>query len=455
MGYELVRQIEMRFRDVPRIVYAAQVAKGRIVKCDKCEGARRNCKGECLMKVIYGVCCGLDVHKKVITASLMSRTGDTVIKTFNTTTNELKAMVEWLKVTDCEQVAMESTGVYWKPVYNILELAGIPAMVVNASHMKAIPGRKTDIKDAEWIADLLRHGLLRGSFIPEKNQREYRELVRYRNSRTEERAREINRLQKMLEGMNIKLGDFVSDIMGKSASKMLGLVLAHDELTDEQISQASHGGLKASLDELKEALIGIITPLQRELVTIVLDVIAEQSSQIAKVEALIRKYTKEAYDEAAKKLEAMPGIGTISAQAIIAEIGIDMSRFPTANHLCAWAGVVPGNNESAGKRKNAKSRKGNKHLKKTLIQCATSAVKNKNSFFHAQHQRLVVRKGSNKATTAVAHTMLIAIYHVLSGDEFKDLGADYYTKFNKEKKIKSHLKQLQKLGWTPLDAKSA
>jgi len=236
---------------------------------------------------------------------------------------------------------------------------------------------------------------------------------------------------------------------------VLGLVLAHDELTDEQISQASHGGLKASLDELKEALIGIITPLQRELVTIVLDVIAEQSSQIAKVEALIRKYTKEAYDEAAKKLEAMPGIGTISAQAIIAEIGIDMSRFPTANHLCAWAGVVPGNNESAGKRKNAKSRKGNKHLKKTLIQCATSAVKNKNSFFHAQHQRLVVRKGSNKATTAVAHTMLIAIYHVLSGDEFKDLGADYYTKFNKEKKIKSHLKQLQKLGWTPLDAKSA
>jgi len=321
--------------------------------------------------------------------------------------------------------------------------------------MKAIPGRKTDVNDAEWIADLLKHGLLQASFIPEKDQREYRELVRYRSSRTEERSREINRLQKMLEGMNIKLGDFVSDVTGKSANKLLNLALANDELTDEQITEASHGNLKSNLNELKESLNGIITPLQRELVTMVIRVIEEQTKQIAEVEALIRKYTKEAYEEAAKKLEAIPGVGTKSAQAIVAEIGIDMSRFPTANHLCSWAGVVPGNNESAGKRKNARSRKGNKHLKKTLTQCATSAVKNKNSFFHAQHQRLVVRKGCNKATIAVAHTMLIAIYYVLSGNEFKDLGVDYYTQFNKEKKINSYLKQLQKLGWTSPEAKSA
>ncbi len=407
------------------------------------------------MQIMYGVCCGLDVHKKEITAALMTGAEEVVVKTFITATKALREMVEWLKDADCEYVAMESTGVYWKPVYNILELEGIPAMVVNASHMKAIPGRKTDVSDAEWIADLLRHGLLRASFIPEKDQREYRELMRYRSSRTEERAREINRLQKMLEGMNIKLGDFVSDVTGKSASKLLDLALTTDELSDEQIAEASHGNLKSSLDELKESLSGIITPLQRELVTIVLDVITEQTRQIAKIELLIRKYTKDAYEEAAKKLEVMPGIGTKSAQAIIAEIGIDMSRFPTASHLCAWAGGVPGNNESAGKRKNAKSRKGNKHLKKTLTQCATSAVKNKNSFFHAQHQRLVVRKGSNKATIAVAHTMLIAIYHILSGKEFKDLGADYYTQFNTEKKIQSHLKQLQKLGWTPPDPKAA
>ena len=407
------------------------------------------------MQVMYGVCCGLDVHKKEITAALMTGADEAVVKTFATTTSALRAMVDWLKEAGCEQVAMESTGVYWKPVYNIFEMEGIPAMVVNAAHMKAIPGRKTDVDDAEWIADLLRHGLLRSSFIPEKDQREYRELVRYRSSRTEERAREINRLQKMLEGMNIKLGDFVSDVTGKSASKLIGLALANDELTDAQIIESSHGNLKATLDELKESLSGIITPLQRELVTMVIKVIGEQTRQIAEVESLIRKYTKEAHEEAAKKLEVMPGIGTKSAQAIIAEIGIDMSRFPTANHLCAWAGVVPGNNESAGKRKNAKSRKGNKHLKKTLTQCATSAIRNKKSFFHAQHQRLVVRKGSNKATIAVAHTMLIAIYHILSGKEFIDLGADYYSQFNRDKKIQSHLKQLQKLGWNPPEAKTA
>ena len=313
------------------------------------------------MQVLYGVCCGLDVHKKVITAALLSGAGKAEVKEFSTTTNELRQMVEWLKEAGCEQVAMESTGVYWKPVYNILEMEGIPAMVVNASHMKAIPGRKTDANDAEWIADLLKHGLLRASFIPGRDQREYRELVRYRSSRSEERAREINRLQKMLEGMNIKLGDFVSDITGKSAGKLLGLALSHDELTDEQIAKASDPRLKASIDELKASLTGIITPLQRELVSLVLDVIAEQTQQIAKVEALIRKCTKEAYEDAAKKLESLPGIGTKSAQAIIAETGIDMDRFPSAGHLCAWAGVAPGNNESAGKRKNSKSRKGNKH----------------------------------------------------------------------------------------------
>jgi len=404
---------------------------------------------------MYGVCCGLDVHKKVITAALMTGEEECVVKEFTTTTSALRVMVEWLKELKCEYVAMESSGVYWKPVYNILEMEGIPAMVVNAAHMKTVPGRKTDQGDAEWIADLLYHGLLKASFIPEKDQREYRELVRYRSSRTEERARELNRLQKMLEGMNIKLGDFVSDINGKSAGKLLNLALENDKLTDEQIAEASHGNLKASLEELKESLNGIITPLQRELVTMVIDVIKEQTEQIAKVEALIRKYTKSAYEEAAKKLEAMPGIGTKSAQAIVAEIGIDMSRFPTANHLCAWAGLAPGNNESAGKRKNAKTRKGNKHIKKTLTQSATAAVKNKNSFFHAQYHRLVVRKGNNKAIIAVAHSMLIAIYYILSGNEFKDLGADYYTQFNKDKKIKSYLKQLEKLGWTPPEVKAA
>jgi len=407
------------------------------------------------MRVLYGVCCGLDVHKKEITAALMTGAEEVTVRTFGTTTSALRAMVDWLKEAKCEYVAMESSGVYWKPVYNIFEMEEIPAMVVNASHMKNIPGRKTDTDDAVWIADLLRHGLLRGSFIPEKDQREYRELVRYRSSRTEERARELNRLQKMLEGMNIKLGDFVSDINGKSAGKLLNLALENDTPTDEQIAEAMDKRLKASLEELKESLNGIITPLQRELVSVVINVIKEQTVQIAKVEALIKKYTKDAYEEAAQQLEVVPGIATKSAQAIIAEIGIDMSRFPTANHLCAWAGLAPGNNESAGKRKKAKTRKGNKHIKKTLTQCAKSAVMNKSNFFYAQYQRLVVRLGANKATIAVAHSMLIAIYHILSGSEYKDLGADYYTQFNKDKKIKSHLKQLEKLGWTPPEVKAA
>jgi len=399
---------------------------------------------------MYGVCCGLDVHKKEITAALLKAGEEEAdVKVFGTTTDALTKMVEWLKEENCEYVAMESTGVYWKPVVNILELEGLPSMVVNASHMKTIPGRKTDANDAEWIADLLLHGLLRASFIPDKDQREYRELIRYRNSRKEERAREINRLQKMLEGANIKLGDVVSDVMGKSAGKFLNLALTQSDITAEDVAAESHGGIKASIDEIKAALKGIVSPLQRELITTVLNVIGTQTRQLGEVESLIEKYTQDAYAEAAKKLDVIPGIATTSAQAIIAEIGIDISRFPTAGHLCSWAGVVPGNNSSAGKQKRTKSKKGNKHLKKTLTQCAKAAVKNPNCFFHAQHRRLAVRMGSNKATLAVAHSILIAIYHVLCGKQFIDLGAEHYNQFNKEKKIRSHLNQLKKLGWLP------
>jgi transposase len=374
------------------------------------------------------------------------------VRKYGTSTYELRDMMQWLKSENCEIVAMESTGSYWKPLYNVFEMEEMPAMVVNAAHMKAIPGRKTDVKDAEWICDLLRHGLLKASFIPDKDQREFRELTRYRKSRTDERAREINRLQKMLEGANIKLASHVSNIIGKSAARLLSLAIGYEDITDEVVAKARHGGVKASVAELRESLVGIISPLQRELVAMVLNTIDEQTGRIEQIEALIRKYTKDTYDEAAKQLEQMPGIGRASAEAIIAEIGIDMSRFPTANHLCAWAGLAPSNNESAGKKKNGKSRKGNKHLKRIMTQCATSAVKNKDCFFHAQYQRLVVRKGRNKAITAVAHSMLIAIYHTLLGGEFKDLGANYYTQFNKDKKINSHLRQLKQLGWVPPEA---
>jgi len=399
------------------------------------------------MEVVYRRCCGIDVHKRKIVACLMTGQRKRDTREFGTTTGALREMAHWLKAEECEMVAMESTGSYWKPLYNVFELEGLSAMVVNAAHMKTIPGRKTDIKDAEWIADLLRHGLLKASFVPNKDQREYRELTRYRASRVEERAREVNRLQKMLEGANIKLSSHVSDIMGKSAKELIRLAISHEELTHEQIGVACTGPLKATIDELKASLEGIISPLQRTLFAEVIRVIEEQTMQIERIEAMIRQYTTEAYDSAAKAIDAIPGIARRSAEQIIAEIGVDMSRFPTAHHLCAWAGVAPGNNESAGKRKSGKTRQGNKTLKKTLVLCANSAINNRESFFYAQYQRLVVRKGRKKAIVAVAHSVLIAIYHVLSGNEFRDLGADYYTQFNREKKAKSLVKQLNRLGY--------
>jgi len=401
------------------------------------------------MEIVYERACGIDVHKKEIVACLITGQRKAETRKYGTLTKDLREMAAWLKEERCQIVAMESTGPYWKPLYNIFELEGIEAMIVNAQHMKAIPGRKTDVNDAQWIAKLLRHGLLRASFIPDKEQREYRELTRYRNSRIEERAREINRLQKMLEGANIKLSSVVSDITGKSARDLIKLVIDHEELTVEQVSRARNYQCKSSAEGFLEALRGVISPLHRELFREVLRIIEEQTRQIERIEEMIQKYTTEAYDIAAKAIDEIPGIGRISAEQIVAEIGIDMSQFPTARHLCSWAGICPGDNESAGKRKSGKTRKGNKTLKKTLVQSATSAIKNKDSFFSAQYQRLVVRMGGKKAIVAVAHSILIAIYHVLSGNVYRDLGAEYYTQFNKEKKIQSHLKQLKKLGWEP------
>jgi len=396
-------------------------------------------------EVIYERCAGIDVHKKMITVCL--RIGrKTEVREYGTITSELREMVVWLKESGCEMAAMESTGSYWKPLYNVFELEGIPALVVNACHMKAVPGRKTDVRDAEWIAKLLSQGLLKPSFIPDREQRELRELTRFRKSQIEERARNLNRLQKMLEGANIKLSSLLSDISGKSATELLELIIGKEDFTMEDIEQCRRTNMKATTEELFKSLEGIITPVQRELFKHVMKVIREQSVQIAETEHLISSYMSEAYKAASEAIDTIPGIGRISAQQIIAEIGYDMDRFPSAAHLCNWGGVCPGNNESAGKRKSGKTNYANKTLKSTLTQCAQSVKKKKNSFFKAQYQRLVVRRGKNRATVAVAHSMLIAIYHVLKGAEFRDLGDDYYTRFNKEKKIYSYVNQLKKLG---------
>jgi transposase len=395
--------------------------------------------------VIYERCAGIDVHKKMIAVCL--RIGrKTEAREFGTFTQELREMTVWLKENDCEMAAMESTGSYWKPLRNVFELEGVRAMAVNAQHMKAAPGRKTDVKDAEWIAKLLSQGLLKPSFIPDREQREIRELTRFRKSQIEERARTLNRLQKMLEGANIKLSGYVSDISGRYSIELLELVLGSEKITLDDVAAHRHHNMKAGTDELLRSLTGVVTPLRRALFRAALDILRAQTEQIARIDELVRRTLNRAYNGAIAALEDIPGIGRINAEQIIAEIGIDMSRFPTAAHLCNWAGICPGNNESAGKRKSGRTNFANKTLKSTLAQRPRSAKHNKESFFYAQYQRLAVRRGKNKATVAAQRSIRIAIYHVLSGKKFNDLGSDYYTRFNKEKKINAHFKQLERLG---------
>lgn len=404
------------------------------------------------MEVLYERCCGIDVHKRIVVACLKCGKQQE-IREFGTTTDELRTLTKWLQDNGCQMIAMESTGSYWKPLYNIFELSALDAMVVNAHDMKNVPGRKTDVKDAEWIADLLQHGLLRASYIPTREQRELRELSRYRKSLIEERSRELNRLQKMLEGGNIKLASVVSDINGRSARNLLTRMLRHDmPLTKEEISSMLHGRLRRKVEAIMKALDGFLTPLQKQLMLKVVDHIDDMTKRIDEMDTLMDQYLTD-YHEAIHKLDEVPGIGRQSAETILAEIGLDMSRFPTEKHFSSWAGLAPGNNESAKKRRYGRTTKGNMTLKTTLIQCAKSAVKKADSFLAAQYQRLVVRRGANRATVAVAHTMLIAIYHMLKDNvPFIDLGAAHYNKFNTQSKINHFLKKLKQLGWEPNDA---
>ena len=403
------------------------------------------------MRVVYRRCCGIDVHKRVIVVCLF-KGNKKELREFGTTTSDIKSLANWLTDEKCEMIAMESTGSYWKPLYNLFELLDLDAMVVNAAHMKALPGRKTDIKDAEWIADLLRHGLLRASFIPDREQREMREIARYRKSLVEERAREVNRLQKMLEGANIKLDSVVSDIQGKSSRKLLDKILSDKHPDSSEVAELIDQRMHRNLDKIMLSIEGITTPLQRRLFVQVLGHIDDMTKRIADMDNIVNEYMAE-YEKAIVAIDEVPGIGRQSAQVILAEIGVDMSRFPSAAHLCSWAGVCPGNNQSAGKRKHGKTRKANKTLKTTLVQCAQSAKNVKSSYFSAQYQRIAARRGKKRATVAVAHSILIAIYYVLKNDvPFRDLGADYYDNYNREHKIRGYLKRLHSLGWTPTAA---
>ena len=375
------------------------------------------------------------MHKKLIVACLRQGSRQEV-REFGATTRELLTLADWLSDNGCEMAAMESTASYWKPLYNILESSDLNAIVVNARHMKAVPGRKTDVKDAEWIADLLQHGLLQPSYIPARDQRELRELVRYRKSLVGERTRELNRLQKMLEGANIKLSGTVSDINGKSARSILEYLLTgesidnakYDELYEKKI--IAHN-LKAAKEQIVDDLNGVMSPLQRRMMKELLSHLDELNIHVKNLDDEIDNFMKPDEKKASAAIQKITGIGNTSAQAVISVIGTDMERFPTDAHISSWAGLCPGNNESAKKRRSGKTRKGNALLRTTLITCAHSAVKNKKSYFYAQFMRISAHRGSKRAYVAVAHSMLIAIYHILKdGVAFKDLGAEYYNKFN-------------------------
>jgi transposase len=328
------------------------------------------------MDVLYSHCCGLDVHKKTVTACLITSTEGAEpvkeIRTFRTMTADLLALADWLQAAGCTHVAMESTGVFWRPVYNLLE-GQCELLVVNAQHIKTVPGRKTDVKDAVWIAELLRHGLLRGSFIPSKPQRELRELTRYRSTLVQDRARTLNRLQDVLEDANLKLASVVTDIYGVSARAMLGALLA-GQRDVEHLADLARGRLRAKRDQLKEALEGRLTAHQSFLLTEHLSTLEYLDEAIERVSgAIAQRLTAD--QEAITLLDTIPGVGQRAAEILIAEIGTDMHRFPSAKHLASWAGMCPGNYESAGKRLSGKTRQGNRWLRQVLVEIAHVASK--------------------------------------------------------------------------------
>jgi transposase len=435
------------------------------------------------MEVLYERCAGLDVHKKTVKVCLLTPGADQhprkEIRTYGTKTADLLELHDWLREQGCTHLAMESTGVYWRPIYNLLE-DDFELLVVNAQHIKTVPGRKTDVKDAEWIADLLQHGLLRASFIPSVPQRELRDLTRYRTRLGEERAREVNRLQKTLEDTNLKLGDVVSDVMGKASRAILYAIVA-GETDPGQLANLALGRVHAPAAELERALTGKVRAHHRFL-------LGEHLQQIESLEAAIRRVSEEitrrftppeppeegeksqeqpqrsteaaeadpadelacplTWQEAVERIDQITGISILTAQGLLAEIGRDMGRFASAKHLASWVGVCPGNHESAGKRLSGKTRKGNLWARRLLIQSAHAAAHSKHTYLAAQYHRLASRLGPKRAAMAVAHSILVIIYHVLrDGVPYRDLGSTFFDERDRQRVERRLVRRLERLGY--------
>jgi transposase len=411
---------------------------------DRCAG-EFSAEGMTSMQVLYERCCGLDVHKKTVTVCLI--TPDVrEVRTFGTFTEDLRALQDWLLSHGCTHVAMESTGVYWKPIWNLLEGTGMELLLVNARDLKAVPGRKTDVKDAEWITDLMRHGLLRGSFVPDRAQRELRELVRYRRSLIDERSREANRIQKLLEGANVKLASVATDVLGKSGKAMLQAI-ADGETDPKVLASLALGKLKNKRPQLEKALEGLIGSHQRHLLAIQLRHVFFLDDEIDRLSAEIKERMRP-FQAEIELLETIPGVARQTAEEVLAEIGTDMEQFPTGGHLASWAGVCPGNNESAGKRKSGRTRKGNKHLRATLVRSAHSAARTRNTYLSVQYKRLAARRGSKRAAVAVAHTILVCMHAMLKYVvPYEDPGHDFYDQLRKDRVISSAVRRIEALGY--------
>jgi transposase len=401
------------------------------------------------MDVMYPRCAGLDVHKDTVVACARLVSDGKLsqeVRTFGTTTTELLALADWLHERGCTHAAMESTGVYWKPVWHVLE-ESLTLVLANAMHIKNVPGRKTDVNDATWIADLLAHGLIRGSFVPPTPVQEMRDLTRTRKQLVREAAQHSQRIQKTLEDANIKVASFVSDLLGKSGRAILD-ALARGETDPAKLADLTGGRLKASRRELVEALRGRLRPHHSFLIKLHLDQIDALDQAVRDVEARVGD-ALEPFRDLEGLLTTIPGVSVTTAQVLLSEIGTDMSRFPTAGHLISWAGLCPGHNESAGKHRSTRIRKGGQWLKATLVQSAWPASRKKGSYFKALFHRIRARRGPKKAAVAVAASMLTSAYHMLkTGVVYEDLTETYFAHRDRSKLAKRLVKRLEELGMT-------
>jgi transposase len=398
------------------------------------------------MDTVYRRCAGLDVHKQSVVVCVRID-GQEQVERFGASSRELLRLGDWLVERGVQMAAMESTGVYWKPVWNLLE-DRVPLMLVNAQHIKQVPGRKTDVKDCQWIAQLLEHGLLKASFVPPRPQRHLRDLTRQRTQLMGDRTRIVNRLQKVLEDANIKLASVASNITGKSGRAILN-ALVDGKLSPEQMAELVHRKMEVKKPLLREALLGRVTDHHRFMLRQLLVQLDQVGDLVGSFDLRIEEVMSPLEHQAIQRLDEIPGFDVRTSEIVLAEIGTTMSQFPSAQHLASWAGLCPGNNESAGKRKSGRIRKANRWLKAALVQAAWGAGRKRGSYFNAQHRRLTTRRGVKRATVAVAHSLLTVAHSLLSDPKpYTDLGMTYFQTLNKpERQAEQLVRRLQRLGY--------